>query len=392
MERLNAIHSVVLRYELKDNPLGVCRAAAPVQLDSSPVALKDFAMNQSDQPSPSPGSVSAAPQVVQVVAKSGGLSRALMFVLGLFMFAGVFVVGLTIGLIMMFGISNVPTAILEEVYRDGDRNRVAVIPVVGIIESSQAAFVRSAVDHALKQSNIRAIVLRVDSPGGGVTSSDQIWYEIERLKKAGLPVIASYGGIAASGGYYVSCSADEIVAEPTCITGSIGVIAQIFTLEGLMDKVGIEPVTLVATDSPEKNTANDLFRSWNDKDRQKILTMLDAAYDTFNQRVKDGRKTVITDAATIDALADGSIFTAQAAVDNGLVDRIGYLDDAITRAETAAGLRVGSSTVVFLRQPPSFSDMLMAHEQPQKANMLNADTIRSFVNDLASPRVMYLMR
>ncbi|MEE8154021.1 MAG: signal peptide peptidase SppA [Phycisphaerales bacterium] len=349
-------------------------------------------MNQSDQRSASPGSVRAAPQVVHVVAKSGGLSRALMFVLGLFLFAGVFVVGLTIGLTMMFAISNVPTAILEEVYRDGDRNNVAVIPIVGIIESGKAAYVRSAVDYALQQSNIRAIVLRVDSPGGGVTSSDQIWYEIERLKKAGLPIIASYGGVAASGGYYVSCGADEIVAEPTCITGSIGVIAQIFTFEGLMDKVGIEPVTLVATGSPEKNTANDLFRSWNDKDRQKILTMLDAAYDTFNQRVKDGRKTAITDAATIDALADGSIFTAQAAVANGLVDRIGYLDDAITRAETAAGLRVGSSTVVYLRQPPSFSDMLMAHEQPRPASLLDADTIRSFVNDLGSPRVMYLMR
>lgn len=349
-------------------------------------------MNQTDEHSSPTGLTRVAPQVVHVVAKPGGLSRALWFVLGLFLFAGVFVVGLTIGLTMMFAISNVPTAILEEVYRDGERRTVAIIPVVGIIESRQAAFVHNAVEYVLQQSDIRAVVLRVDSPGGGVTSSDQIWYEIERLKKAGLPIIASYGGIAASGGYYVSCGADEIVAEPTCITGSIGVIAQIFTFEGLMDKVGIEPVTLVATGSPEKSTANDLFRSWTEKDRQKILTMLDAAYDTFNQRVKDGRKTAITDAAVIDALADGSIFTAQAAVTNGLVDRIGYLDDAITRAETAAGLRVGSSTVVFLRRPLSFGEKLIAHEQPRPASLLDADAIRSFVNDLGSPRVMYLMR
>ncbi len=349
-------------------------------------------MNQTNEhPSPT-GPTRVAPQVVHIVAKPGGLSRALMFVLGLFVFAGVFVVGLTIGLTMMFAISNVPTAILEEVYHDGDRNTVAIIPVVGIIESGQAAFVRSAVDYALKQSDIRAVVLRVDSPGGGVTSSDQIWYEIERLKKAGLPIIASYGGVAASGGYYVSCGADEIIAEPTCITGSIGVIAQIFTFEGLMDKVGIEPVTLVATDSPEKSTANDLFRSWTDKDRQKVLTMLDAAYDTFNQRVKDGRKTAITDTAAIDALADGSIFTAQDAVDNGLIDGIGYLDDAIVRAEKSAGLRTGASTVVFLRQPPSFTEALMAIERTRPANLLDADAIRSFVNDLGSPRVMYLMR
>ena len=349
-------------------------------------------MNQTNEPPAPTGPTRAAPQVVHVVAKPGGPSTALWFIFGLFAFAAVFVVGLAVGLIMMFSLSNIQTVILEELYRDGNRSTVAVIPVEGIIDSGQAAFVHNAVDYLLQQSDIHAVVLRVDSPGGGVTSSDQIWYEIERLKKAGLPIIASYGGIAASGGYYISCGADEIIAEPTCITGSIGVIAQIFTFEGLMDKVGIEPVTLVATGSPEKSTANDLFRSWTDKDRQKVLTMLDAAYDTFNQRVQDGRKTAITDAAKIDALADGSIFTAQTAVDNGLIDGIGYLDDAIVRAEKSAGLRAGASTVVILRQPPSFAEALMAHEQTRPANLLDADAIRSFINDLGSPRVMYLMR
>ncbi|MCH8823886.1 MAG: signal peptide peptidase SppA [Planctomycetes bacterium] len=336
------------------------------------------------------------PQIVQIVTKSGGISRAIFFMLGLFLFGAVFFIGLGFGMMMMFGARGVvPTAIVEATHRTGDkRNVVAVIPVVGIINQSQAAYVHDAVEHILdkKNSHIKTVVLRVDSPGGGVTSSDEIWYEIKRLTDAGYPVIASYGSVAASGGYYISCAADQIIAQPTCITGSIGVIAQIFTLEGLMDKVGIEPVTLIASGSPNKATANDIFRSWDEKDRQKVQAMLDEMYDIFNQRVRDGRKSVITSTTTIDALADGSIYTADEALKNGLIDAVGYLDDAIAAAEKAKGLRKGSATVVMLRQPPSFMDKMMANTQSPLNAQLDADAIRSFVNDLSSTRIMYLMQ
>ena len=124
-------------------------------------------MNQTNEhPSPT-GPTRVAPQVVHVVAKPGGLSTALLFIFGLFAFAAVFVVGLTVGLIMMFGFSNIQIVILEELYRDGGSSTVAVIPVEGIIEPGQSAFVHNAVEYVLKQSDIRAVVLRVDSPGGG---------------------------------------------------------------------------------------------------------------------------------------------------------------------------------------------------------------------------------
>ena len=129
------------------------------------------------------------------------------------------------------------------------------------------------------------------------------------------------------------------MAEETSITGSIGVIAQVLTFEGLMDKVGVKPVTLVATGSPEKNVANDMFRTWDDADKAKIRLMLDSAYATFNQRVKAGRGKVITDPTKIDALANGSIYTAKQAKDSGLIDGIGYLDNAIAQAETLGGTR-----------------------------------------------------
>ncbi len=319
------------------------------------------------------------------------------FVIGLMVFGIVFLVGVTTGVISMLEAPTRGTVILPQQYRDGSSsNRVAVIPVEGIINQSQATFVRAAVEHILDDRSIKAVVLRVDSPGGGVTASDQIWYQIGRLKKANRPVVASFGGIAASGGYYVACDADEVVAEETTITGSIGVIAQVLTMEGLMSKVGVEPVTLVASGSPEKDVANDIFRSWNEKDREKIMTMLDAAYDTFLSRVEQGRANAVKERGTesVRALANGSIYTARQAVESGLVDTIGYLDDAIAASERLAGLATGSARVEIMREPPGlFGTMPLVQSLGAEAtSRLDAEAIRTLVHDLGSPRVMFLMR
>jgi protease IV len=331
------------------------------------------------------------PPVIHVRAKPGGFLSALAFIIALMIFAAVFVGGIVIGAV---GASAArPTLVFEQVWRDGGRNRVAIIPVEGVILDPAAEFVRSAVDHVLKDARYRAVVLRVDSPGGAVAASDQIWHQVERLKKAGLPVVASYGGVAASGGYYVSCGADHIVAEETCITGSIGVIAQVFTMQGLMDKIGVEPVTIVASGSPRKSVANDIFRQWDERDQETVLTMLDAAYAIFNERVRTGRGGVITDPADIDRLADGSIYTASQAMEGGLVDSIGYLDDAIAQAESLAGLVRGRAKVLRIRKPPTLMGALTGAEAAGalSAPLLDASALREAFGDLARPRVMYLM-
>ena len=163
-------------------------------------------MSQYSDPRQGPPSIGASntgqpygrPQVVQVVAKPGGFWRAMSIIAGLFLFGAVFIVGIVMGIAVMVAGANYDTVIVPEPYRNGDdRYTVAVIPVEGVIDERQAEFVRAAVDYALDDSSIRAVVLRVDSPGGGVTPSDQIWYEINRLKKQGMPVVASYGGVAA---------------------------------------------------------------------------------------------------------------------------------------------------------------------------------------------------
>jgi len=342
------------------------------------------------------------PQVVQIVAKSGGFKSAVMWVFGMLLFAGVFFFGIMIGISAMLAGSTIENVVLHENYRDAVRSNstVAVIPINGVIDSHMAAFARAAVDNVLDDNSVRAVVLRVDSPGGGVSASDEIWYQIERLKNAGHTVVASYGGVAASGGYYISCGANHIVAEPTCVTGSIGVIAQVLTMEQLLDKVGIQPVTLVASGSPDKDVANNMFRTWTDDDRAKLSKMLDSAYDTFRKRVATGRGTAISNDDQLTSVADGSIYTADEALANGLVDGVGYLDDAIAQAEKMAGLKPGTAGVYIVREPPSlFGSGLFAQMRGQaqgrsaaSANdVLDADRLRALLNELAAPRVAYLM-
>ena len=331
------------------------------------------------------------PQVIHVVAKPSGIWRAVSFMVGIFLFGLVFFIGIFFGVASAMFSTSAQDSIYQKTYRPGRGQTVAIIPVMGLIDAANAEFVRMAVDNVLNNRNIRAVVLRVDSPGGGVTASGEIWYEVERLRKAGLPVVASYGSMAASGGYYISCATDFIMAEETCTTGSIGVIAQIYTMEDLMDTIGVEPVTLVATGSPQKNVANDIFRKWNDEDREKILVMLDEAYTIFNRRVRDGRANVISDPARINELANGSIYTARQALDHGLIDGLGYLDDAIVKAESLSSITSGTANVVILKQPPTFFTDGLFTSISKSTPTLDADAIRRLVNDLGSPRVMFLM-
>jgi len=321
------------------------------------------------------------PPVIRVVAKPGGLAQFFTMIFGLLLLGGFFIFGLVLGVFFSFAAQTAEDAVYPTVYRQGtSADRIAIIPVEGVIDDFTSWSVREAVSYVIsnqRSENIRAVVLRVDSPGGGVTASDQIWHEVEQLKNA-------------------ACGTDHIVAEETTTPGSIGVIAQIFTMQELMNKVGVEPITLVASGSPEKDVANDIFHAWTDEDREKVRTMLDAAYDTFRDRVKAGRLNTIGGESALDEVADGSIFTSAAAKDLGLVDSIGYLDDAIAQAEKMGGAIVGRSEVIRIEPPLALFGGLWAQERPAgrrfSDDALNADHLRSLVNDLAAPRVMYLVR
>jgi protease IV len=340
-------------------------------------------------PSPFQQPLAAAPSVAPAsITINGSFWRgAVGAVTGLLAIGLVFLIGLVVGL--GGGVAMGGAAPLQVVpVRGGSGANIAVIPVEGAIDERMAAFVDAAARTVLDNGGFDAVVLRVDSGGGGVTASDQISHTVGKLRAAGIPVVASFGGMAASGGYYISAGTDEIFAEPTTVTGSIGVIAQVFTMEGLADKVGIRPLTIVASGSPEKATANDIFRSWSDKDRAVVQKLLDVSHATFVKRVFDGRQAKLATIEAVEAIATGEVFDAERALAEGLVDSIGYLDDAIAAAEGRVGARAGSAAVYQIMAP---IDLLggLAGVSAAQAPLKGAADIRALASELATPRLRY---
>jgi protease-4 len=175
-------------------------------------------------------------------------------------------------------------------------------------------------------------VLRINSPGGTVTASDIVYNEIlEFKKKAKKPVVACLMDVAASGGYYVACAADRIVAHPTGVTGSIGVMMELISIEGLFQKIG---VSAMAIKSGDKKDMGSPFRQLSAEEKAIFQATIDSMYNRFVDVVVEGRPKLSRD--QIKKLADGRIYTAPDAEKNGLVDKVGQLSEAIELAKQAA--------------------------------------------------------
>jgi protease-4 len=217
--------------------------------------------------------------------------------------------------------------------------------------------IAAALREAVADDSVSAIVLRVDSPGGSVTGSETIWREVNRVRDGGKPVVASMGAVAASGGYYVSMSADAIVANPGTITGSIGVVTGKLVARELKDRLG------VGSDSVRTNPNADAWsinRPFTDEQHAHVEAEADLFYTDFVERVAQGRKMSVE---AVDAIARGRVWTGADALERGLVDELGGLRTAITRAKVLAGLEPdadvrlvgypGSSLMDLLRPKPS---------------------------------------
>ncbi|HZE21621.1 MAG TPA: signal peptide peptidase SppA [Desulfobaccales bacterium] len=204
--------------------------------------------------------------------------------------------------------------------------------------------IKEELDKAAKDSCIKAVVVRINSPGGSVTAADVIYHELKAFKAdQGVPIVVCLQGLAASGGYYVAQAGDTIVAYPTCITGSIGVIAMKFNLQGLMNKVG------VGEDVVKSGKWKDFwspFRPATPAEKQMMKHVIDNFYHRFVDIVAGGRNLSLKKTL---ALADGRIFTADEALNLGLVDQLGYLEDAIKLARTEADLAPGARVVIYHR-------------------------------------------
>jgi len=227
------------------------------------------------------------------------------------------------------------------------RQRVLLVDINGLIAASPAGLfsladhctpdtVRAVLDRARKDRRIRAVVLRLDTPGGTVAATDMIAHEIEAFRKAtGVPVIAALMSAACSGGYYIATTADRIWAHPATITGSIGVIAVFPQVQGLTGKIGLGQVVIKTGDMKDIGSP---LREMRPEEQALFQAMLDDYYGQFLDRVCAARPRLGSREALL-PLADGRVFTASQACANGLVDRVGHLDDAIDDAIQAAGLR-----------------------------------------------------
>ncbi len=228
-------------------------------------------------------------------------------------------------------------------------DRIALVRIEGMILSSEKAV--EELNGYADDSSIKAIVIRVDSPGGGVVASQEIANAVKNAKKSGKKVVVSMGALAASGGYYLSAPADKIVANPGTLTGSIGVIMEFATVEKLLEKVGVKGVVIKAGEY--KDMASP-FRDMTDAERKLLQGVMDDVHAQFIQAVAEGRGLTVD---AVRAIADGRIFTGRQALELKLVDQLGDLEDSIQVAAKLAGIK-GKPRIVKKEKKIPFIDLL----------------------------------
>ena len=325
--------------------------------------------------------------------RRGGLLRTLFFVALLLLLGGS--VLMNVLLLGSNSMSSSGGSVQTTVKTAGDSDKViAVIPLEGIVDDAMQARVDRYITRAKDDSDVKAVVLLIDTPGGTVTASDEIYKQIKKFKtdKNGIPIIVAMRGMATSGGYFIACAGDYITAERTTTTGNIGVLMPSYNLSKLLDKWGIEDNTVVATGAIYK-TSGSWTRPPAPQDAAYLQSGVDSAFAIFKSVVVSGRGTRLKD--TIDNIANGKAYTGDEALKLGLVDEIdttGYLDVALGKAAVSAGLQ--KPQVVLYHEPaPSILNLLSSADYSggrSKAQGLTVNLDASLMDRLSSPRMMYL--
>jgi protease-4 len=266
----------------------------------------------------------------------------------------------------------------------GLSNAVAVIRLDGAITSGPLDYfattgitpgrTNSLLEQAAANPAIKSVVLRVNSPGGSVVASDEIYHALLDFEK---PIVIWMGDMAASGGYYISCGGDYVFAHPDTLTGSIGVISQFINAEELMDEIGVEVV--VITSGPRKDMGS-LFREMTEEEQELWGEVIDEIYEGFVKLVADARDLPLEE---VRELADGRVYTGRQALELGLVDELGTPDDAIAKAAELGGIE-GEPQVIELKPTPSFLETLYSFQVRS-----TIPTLEEILNWAGAPSVQY---
>jgi protease IV len=259
----------------------------------------------------------------------------------------------------------------------GLRGRIALIEIDGLI-TDDAPALRQIRRHR-RDSSVRGYVVAINSPGGVVGPSQSIYHELRRLREEGVPIVASIGGIGASGGYYVALGADSIFALPGSITGSIGVIMELPDASELLERVGVR---MEVVKSSEHKDVGSPFRPISPGDREILGEMVQDVYDQFVTAVAEERG---LSRPVVEAVADGRIVSGRQALASGLVDRLGNLEDALSAAGMMAGL--GARPRIVRPPEPRFTifDLLFGRAT------LALDRLVRPLEEAAAPRVKFVI-
>ena len=267
------------------------------------------------------------------------------------------------------------------------KDKVAVVYLEGeISEDGKDGIVSRDVVKTLKKihkdNDVKAFVLRVNSPGGSADASEQIWHAIQNIKADSIPVVVSMGALAASGGYYISCGADYIYAEPTTLTGSIGIFGTIPNVAKLRNKVGLD-VDGVGTNKFAQMENNMVFKGMNPEERKLMQTMIENGYDLFTRRCAEGRH-VSQD--YIKTIGEGRVWLGKKGVEIGIVDELGNIDNAVAKAVELAGLE-NYQLAYYPEKKDPYEELFKMFDKTTDEEKLILK-VRSFCS---KPRIMALM-
>ena len=307
-----------------------------------------------------------------------------------------------IGLISIFAIIGTAVSVFEEtpgenrtVLEGEGENTIALVNLDGVILENEAQELLGTLADEVTSSrklrkifrelksdkSIKAVILRINSPGGSAVASEEIYQDLKKYKaETKIPVIAYISDLAASGGYYIASQADTIIANPSAITGSIGVIISMVNLTDLAQNYGIE--SIVYKSGPYKDIGNAL-RKPNAEENIIMQSLVDDAYDVFLQRVSEGRNLPLEEVRKI---ADGSIFSSTQALQDKLIDTVGTFDTAITQAQHLANIK--SAKIIEYGQPTFWELFSSTISKPFENNL--ASYALTFLSLNRSPKLLYL--
>lgn len=281
--------------------------------------------------------------------------------------------------------------------------KIVVLPIEGVIETDEYGFLREAIECVADDERVRGVVLRINSPGGTIAGSDYYYTLLKDLKEElDVPVVASMGDVAASGGYYIATVADQIFAERSTLTGSIGVIVSMYDASELCEKVGVASTPIVS--GPMKGMG-DFMKKPTPEETAVWQALVDESYEQFLDVVRAGRpwyrgenaensenkensETAIVEErdAELRRVADGRIYTAKQALELRLIDEIGFLDDAIDAAIEAAGLTPETAEVVRYEELESWTSALGLSALTKRS-----EPLEQALDSVATPRGYYII-